>query len=131
MDIPLLIALNLFAVPFLQEAELLGQGTQRLPTLAAVFRLKRVAASSWFKPFCAGAAIFVFAVFILAATAGRSIDVATLLFNLVVMQILLWGWVVFNIFKRVGGVTVNHKMSPMPSTRPPQCVTPAVRADVR
>jgi hypothetical protein len=127
MDIPLLIALNLFSVPFLQEAEILGRSTGRFPTVLGIIRLRHVAASSWFKPFCMIAALFVATVLLASMTSDSAMDVAILTFNFFVMQAVLWASVAVNVLRHCGDQATEHDMAESASAPPLPCVTPAVQ----
>lgn len=110
MDIPLLIALNLFSVPFLQEAELLGRSTGQFPAVRGIIRLRHVSALSWFKPFCAIAALFVATVLLASMTSNSAMDVAILTFNFFVMQAVLWASVAFSVHRHVGDQATEHNV---------------------
>jgi len=126
VDILLLIALNLFSVPFLQEAEFLGRSTGRFPKAHRIIGLRRVTAFSWFKPFCALATLFVVAVLLAMMTSHTPVDVALLAFNFFVMQAVLWAAVALNVFKH-RSKQIEHDVAESTPVPSPQYVKPTVQ----
>ncbi|VWX57433.1 hypothetical protein VARIO8X_120219 [Burkholderiales bacterium 8X] len=90
MDILILIGLNLFSVPFLQQAELRGRVVGHWPACRDIARLRDVRRMFWFKPFCvllgAYTALLLVATWVVEPEIGGVLPI-----NFLIMQVLLWG----------------------------------------
>jgi len=100
MNTLLLIALNLFFVPFLQEAEAQGRRLLRFPGPLRILRLAHVRRLHWLKPFCALAVLLLAAV--LASARNRPVDGLTLIVHLTIIQTILWTVVALSVRKHAG-----------------------------
>ena len=96
MDILVLIACQLFTVPFLQEAERLGRIQRSFPHLLDIARLGHVRDAAWFRPFCALAAVFVGAVFAITFQ-DETPEVLGFIVATALVQMCLWTVVVLNV----------------------------------
>ena len=96
MDILILIGLNLFSVPFLQQAEVRGKVVGHWPAWRDIARLRDVRRMFWFKPFCV--LLSVYTAVLLAATWVVEPEIGSVLpINFMIMQGLLWGAVMLSV----------------------------------
>ncbi len=100
MPTGLLVILNLIAIPFIHELEVLGRAKGKLPSLIEVIRLSKCRKERWFYGYLVLLSIFI--TLALVPTRSNSTHVASyhLIALTILIQSLIWGFVIYKTIKQ-------------------------------
>ncbi len=103
MSVGLLIIINLLTIPFVYEMETLGAASGNLPKLLEILKLTNFFKTRWFYGYFI--ILFLLLSLWLAPSRSGSTHVASyrLIGSILIIQLLVWGVVIYRIFNKEGG----------------------------